>query len=93
MANKIEIGLTKLFEALSITNKIPMSVGQQIKQYSFVVSDRRPSPGEKGIGGIAEGEEIPLTEIRRLPQENLVLNSRNSVNQQVQKQYKLMVLI
>ncbi len=48
LANKIEIGLTKLFEALSITNKIPMSVGQQIKQYSFVVSDRRPSPGEKG---------------------------------------------
>ncbi|MCD9074098.1 capsid protein [Staphylococcus epidermidis] len=73
LANKNEIGLTKLFEALSITNKIPMSVGQQIKQYSFVVSDRRPSPGEKGIGGIAEGEEIPLTEIRRLPQENLVL--------------------
>lgn len=73
LANKIEISLSKLFEALSITNKIPMSVGQQIKQYSFVVSERRPLPGEKGIGGIAEGEEIPLTEIRRVPQNNLVL--------------------
>ncbi|MCD9067909.1 hypothetical protein LDK96_00440 [Staphylococcus epidermidis] len=73
LANKIEISLSKLFEALSITNKIPMSVGQQIKQYSFVVSERRPLSGEKGIGGIAEGEEIPLTEIRRVPQNNLVL--------------------
>ena len=47
LANKIEISLSKLFEALSITNKIPMSVGQQIKQYSFVVSEKTIARGKR----------------------------------------------
>ena len=59
-ANRMGIGLNKLFEALSITNKIPMNVGSVLKQYRFkVVDSTQPD------GNVAEGDEIPLTKVER----------------------------
>ncbi|MBF0842314.1 capsid protein [Staphylococcus lentus] len=59
-ANRMAIGLNKLFEALSITNKIPMNVGSVLKQYRFKVID-----SSEPDGNVAEGEEIPLTKVER----------------------------
>ncbi|MBW0769170.1 capsid protein [Mammaliicoccus lentus] len=59
-ANKLGIGLNKLFEALEIQNKIPMNVGSVLKQYRFKVED-----SEKPNGDVAEGEVIPLTKVTR----------------------------
>ena len=59
-ANRMAIGLNKLFEALSITNKIPMNVGSVLKQYRFKVID-----STQPDGNVAEGEEIPLTKVQR----------------------------
>ncbi|HAR6305306.1 TPA: capsid protein [Staphylococcus pseudintermedius] len=57
-ANKLGVGLTKLFEALAIQNKIPMNVGSALKQYRFKVED-----SEKPNGDVAEGDVIPLTKV------------------------------
>ena len=54
------IGLNKLFEALSITNKIPMNVGSAIKQYRFKIVDSTAPDGN-----VAEGDIIPLTKVER----------------------------
>ncbi|HDE8881443.1 TPA: capsid protein [Staphylococcus aureus] len=59
-ANRMGIGLNKLFEALSVTNKIPMNVGSAIKQYRFKVIDSTAPNGE-----VAEGDIIPLTKVER----------------------------
>lgn len=59
-ANKLGIGLKKLFEALGVTNKTPMSVGSVLKQYRFKVTDSTAANGE-----VAEGEVIPLTKVER----------------------------
>lgn len=59
-ANRMNIGLNKLFEALSVTNKIPMNVGSVIKQYRFKVKDSLNPTGD-----VPEGEEIPLTKVER----------------------------
>lgn len=59
-ANKLGIGLNKLFEALAIQNKIPMNVGSAIKQYRFKIED-----SEKPNGDVAEGDVIPLTKVTR----------------------------
>lgn len=61
-ANKMGDRLNKLFEALGITNKIPMSVGSALKQYRFNVID-----SEAPNGDVAEGEIIPLTKVEREP--------------------------
>lgn len=59
-ANKMGERLNKLFEALGITNKIPMNVGSAIKQYRFnVVESEAPN------GDVAEGDIIPLTKVER----------------------------
>ncbi|EKH2225820.1 capsid protein, partial [Staphylococcus pseudintermedius] len=57
-ANKLGVGLNKLFEALAIQNKIPMNVGSALKQYRFKVED-----SEKPNGDVAEGDVIPLTKV------------------------------
>lgn len=59
-ANRMGIGLNKLFEALSITNKIPMNVGSAIKQYRFKIVDSTAPDGN-----VAEGDIIPLTKVER----------------------------
>lgn len=59
-ANKLGVGLDKLFQALNVTNKIPMNVGSVLKQYAFTVVD---STAPNGV--VAEGEEIPLTKVER----------------------------
>lgn len=59
-ANRMGIGLNKLFEALSVTNKIPMNVGSAIKQFRFKVIDSTAPTGE-----VAEGDIIPLTKVER----------------------------
>jgi len=59
-ANKMGDRLNKLFEALGITNKIPMNVGSALKQYRFNVID-----SEAPNGDVAEGEIIPLTKVER----------------------------
>lgn len=59
-ANKLGVGLNKLFTALNITNKIPMNVGSALKQYRFKVIE---SDAPDGI--VAEGEVIPLTKVER----------------------------
>ncbi|MEJ7218753.1 capsid protein [Staphylococcus gallinarum] len=59
-ANKMGERLNKLFEALGITNKIPMNVGSALKQYRFKVID-----SEAPNGDVAEGEIIPLTKVER----------------------------
>lgn len=59
-ANKLGVGLDKLFEALAVTNKIPMSVGTALKQYRFSVVDSTAPNGD-----VAEGEVIPLTKVER----------------------------
>lgn len=59
-ANKLGVGLNKLFEALAIQNKIPMNVGSVLKQYRFKVED-----SEKPDGDVAEGDVIPLTKVTR----------------------------
>jgi len=59
-ANKLGVGLDKLFEALAVTNKIPMSVGTALKQYRFRVVDSTAPNGD-----VAEGEVIPLTKVER----------------------------
>lgn len=59
-ANRMGIGLKKLFEALSITNKIPMNVGSAIKQYRFKIVDSTAPDGN-----VAEGDIIPLTKVER----------------------------
>lgn len=59
-ANRMGIGLNKLFEALSITNKIPMNVGSAIKQYRFKIVDSTTPDGN-----VAEGDIIPLTKVER----------------------------
>ncbi|MCI2771310.1 Uncharacterised protein [Mycobacteroides abscessus subsp. abscessus] len=59
-ANKMGENLNKLFEALNITNKIPMNVGTALKQYRFKVD---PTGNNDGI--VAEGDEIPLTKVER----------------------------
>lgn len=59
-ANKLGVGLNKLFQALNVTNKIPMNVGSVLKQYAFTVVD---STAPNGV--VAEGEEIPLTKVER----------------------------
>lgn len=61
-ANKMGDRLNKLFEALGITNKIPMSVGSALKQYRFNVID-----SEAPNGDVAEGDIIPLTKVEREP--------------------------
>ncbi|MFF7217916.1 capsid protein [Mammaliicoccus sciuri] len=58
--NRMTIGLKKLFEALSVTNKIPMNVGSVVKQYRFKVVDSTQPNGD-----VAEGDEIPLTKVER----------------------------
>ncbi|MEB6060842.1 capsid protein [Staphylococcus pseudoxylosus] len=59
-ANKMGERLNKLFEALGITNKIPMNVGSALKQYRFnVVESEAPN------GNVEEGEIIPLTKVER----------------------------
>ncbi|MEB7753292.1 capsid protein [Staphylococcus pseudoxylosus] len=59
-ANKMGERLNKLFEALGITNKIPMNVGSALKQYRFnVVESEAPN------GDVEEGEIIPLTKVER----------------------------
>lgn len=59
-ANKMGEKLNKLFEALSITNKIPMNVGSALKQYRFnIVESEAPN------GDVAEGDIIPLTKVER----------------------------
>lgn len=59
-ANKMGDRLNKLFEALGITNKIPLNVGSALKQYRFNVID-----SEAPNGDVAEGEVIPLTKVER----------------------------
>lgn len=59
-ANKMGDRLNKLFEALGVTNKIPMSVGSALKQYRFNVID-----SEAPNGDVAEGDIIPLTKVER----------------------------
>ncbi|MBF7019626.1 capsid protein [Staphylococcus sp. 18_1_E_LY] len=59
-ANKMGERLNKLFEALGITNKIPMNVGSALKQYRFnVIESEAPN------GNVEEGEIIPLTKVER----------------------------
>ncbi|MDW4443342.1 capsid protein [Staphylococcus saprophyticus] len=59
-ANKMGDRLNKLFEALGITNKIPMSVGSALKQFRFNVID-----SDAPNGDVAEGDIIPLTKVER----------------------------
>lgn len=59
-ANKMGERLNKLFEALGITNKIPLSVGSALKQYRFNVID-----SDAPNGDVAEGDIIPLTKVER----------------------------
>lgn len=59
-ANKMGDRLNKLFEALGVTNKIPMNVGSALKQYRFnVIESEAPN------GDVAEGDIIPLTKVER----------------------------
>lgn len=59
-ANKMGNRLNKLFEALGVTNKIPMNVGSALKQYRFnVIESDAPN------GDVAEGDIIPLTKVER----------------------------
>ena len=59
-ANKMGDRLNKLFEALGITNKIPMNVGSALKQFRFNVID-----SDAPNGDVAEGDIIPLTKVER----------------------------
>lgn len=58
--NRLGESLNKLFEALNITNKLPMNVGTALKQYRFSVN---PEGNQDGI--VAEGDVIPLTKVER----------------------------
>lgn len=57
-ANKFGNNINKLLEILGVTNKLPMSVGTNIKIYKYAIQ-------ESGDDQISEGDEIPLTKVIR----------------------------
>lgn len=59
-ANRLGESLDKLFQALNITNKLPMNVGTALEQYRFSVD---PTGNQDGV--VAEGDVIPLTKVER----------------------------
>ena len=81
--NRLGESLNKLFEALNITNKLPMNVGTALKQYRFSVN---PEGNQDGI--VAEGDVIPLTKVERELVDITELTFKNSVKQLLQNQFK-----
>ncbi|MBO1199112.1 capsid protein [Staphylococcus simiae] len=57
-ANRFGNNIVKLLEVLGVTNKLPMNVGSNIKMYKFSVE-------EASTTTVNEGEEIPLTKVKR----------------------------
>ncbi|MFV8746929.1 capsid protein [Staphylococcus epidermidis] len=56
-ASKFGNNINKLLEILGVTNKLPMNVGSNIKIYKYSV--------EESDYHVAEGDEIPLTKVKR----------------------------
>lgn len=57
-ANRFSNNIVKLLEVLGVTNKLPMNVGSNIKMYKFSVEEDYTTT-------VNEGEEIPLTKVKR----------------------------
>lgn len=57
-ANRFSNNIVKLLEVLGVTNKLPMNVGSNIKMYKFSVEEAYTTT-------VNEGEEIPLTKVKR----------------------------
>lgn len=57
-ANRFSYNIVKLLEVLGVTNKLPMNVGSNIKMYKFSVEEAYTTT-------VNEGEEIPLTKVKR----------------------------
>ncbi|QIK57773.1 hypothetical protein G7059_07935 [Erysipelothrix sp. HDW6A] len=59
---RFSASLVKLTEALGITRPLPMKQGNKIQTYKFVVT---PAAGDAAKGIVREGEDIPLTHVKR----------------------------
>lgn len=59
---RFSASLIKLSEALGVTRPLPLKQGNKIQTYKFIVT--KPS-GDAAKGIVAEGEDIPLTHVKR----------------------------
>lgn len=70
---RFSLSLTKLTEALGITKPMPIKQGNKIVTYKFVVTK---AAGAAANGIVPEGEDIPLTHVKRVKDREIEVGFR-----------------
>lgn len=65
--------LIKLTESLGITRPLPLKQGNKIQTYKYVVTK---ATGDAGNGIVGEGEDIPLTHVKRVKDREIEVGFR-----------------
>lgn len=70
---RFSASLVKLTEALGITRPLPLKQGNKIQTYKYEVT--KPT-GEAGKGKVGEGEDIPLTHVKKVKDREIEVGFR-----------------
>jgi hypothetical protein len=70
---RFSFSLVKLTEALGITRPLPLKQGNKIQTYKYEITT---ADGEAANGIVGEGEEIPLTHVKRVPDREIKVGFR-----------------
>ncbi|WZU00621.1 hypothetical protein MGH68_13880 [Erysipelothrix sp. D19-032] len=73
MSNDSQRSLIKLTESLGITRPLPLKQGNKIQTYKYVVTK---ATGDAGNGIVGEGEDIPLTHVKRVKDREIEVGFR-----------------